>query len=75
MDSRQIEHSSSDPELRTNFIFSINFLRSSSGVPFPEYTYIKNIQEKCYRAGPLAKYNIQALQCTIRYLPMLLLRK
>ena len=30
-ESKQIAHSSSEPELRINFIFFINFFRSSSG--------------------------------------------
>lgn len=34
-ESKQIAHSSSEPELRINFIFLINFVRSSSGVSFP----------------------------------------
>lgn len=34
-ESKQIAHSSSEPELRINFIFFINFFRSSSGVSFP----------------------------------------
>lgn len=34
-ESRQIEHSSSEPELRINFIFVTNIFLSSSGVSLP----------------------------------------
>lgn len=45
-ESKQIAHSSSEPELRINFIFLINFFCSSSGVSFPREKGEKLISEQ-----------------------------
>lgn len=45
-ESKQIAHSSSEPELRINFIFLINFFRSSSGLSFPREKAEKLIPEQ-----------------------------
>lgn len=45
-ESKQIAHSSSEPELRISFIFLINFVLSSSGVSFPREKAEKLISEQ-----------------------------